>query len=174
MNRNIIERSKSYEVLGNYLWIPKGTVKNFFSRYNRDISNPKDVGKYIDSRLYNRWWVYIIENTMNGKKYIGKATSMFYRWQWHKKSLLKGVHTNKWLQKDYNLYWVWAFVYMCYGFIDTDEERSKIEEGLIASYPRAVLYNRERVFNVFNNKEVMDKIANNHDKFMEFLKWLDK
>lgn len=46
--------------------------------------------------------IYKIRNKITGKVYIGKSVDIFKRWSDHEKSLLKGKHINKYMQKDFN------------------------------------------------------------------------
>lgn len=46
--------------------------------------------------------IYKIRNKVTGKVYIGKSIDIFKRWSDHEKTLLKGKHTNKYIQKDFN------------------------------------------------------------------------
>lgn len=48
--------------------------------------------------------IYCIENKINGKKYIGKATSFKGRKAYHMSKLRNGIHDNDYLQKSYNLH----------------------------------------------------------------------
>lgn len=48
--------------------------------------------------------IYCIENTANGKKYIGKAVDIEARWRCHKCELRSGTHINKYLQHAWNKY----------------------------------------------------------------------
>ena len=43
--------------------------------------------------------IYCIENTVNGKKYVGKALDIDARWRSHRCELNKGVHVNRHLQR---------------------------------------------------------------------------
>lgn len=49
-------------------------------------------------------WIYCIENSLNGKKYIGQTSRkcVEYRWSVHRKSLLKGTHHSPTLQRAVN------------------------------------------------------------------------
>lgn len=53
-------------------------------------------------RVYDYAGVYMIENTINKKVYIGSSSNIEHRLQDHRHKLRKGVHTNKALQEDFN------------------------------------------------------------------------
>ena len=48
--------------------------------------------------------IYCIENTVNGKKYIGKSVNISYRLTGHKRALSENRHYNSYLQRSYNKY----------------------------------------------------------------------
>lgn len=55
--------------------------------------------------------IYCIENTLNHKKYIGKAVDIASRWRTHKCELRKGIHPNRHLQRAWNKYGEHAFYF---------------------------------------------------------------
>ena len=48
--------------------------------------------------------VYAITNGITGKSYIGQSVNVIKRWCDHVEHLTAGTHTNRELQKDWNLY----------------------------------------------------------------------
>jgi group I intron endonuclease len=48
--------------------------------------------------------VYSIVNQITGRAYIGQSINIVKRWATHVEDLTAGTHTNKELQKDWNLY----------------------------------------------------------------------
>ena len=46
--------------------------------------------------------VYVIENKLNGKRYVGSAVDLKVRRQGHKRALLRGTHINIHLQNSWN------------------------------------------------------------------------
>lgn len=48
--------------------------------------------------------IYCIENTINGKKYIGQSVNIYHRFAVHKNDLNKNNHDNDHLQKSWNKY----------------------------------------------------------------------
>ena len=84
--------------------------------------------------------VYIIENTINNKIYIGQSSQYPKRWTTHKRQLRKGKHDNKSLQEDYDKYGLDVF-----------------EFKVVLSFPSNVtedtLRNRERELIIENIKK---------------------
>lgn len=56
--------------------------------------------------------IYKIENTLNGKKYVGFASDIDYRWTCHKNQLIANNHHCGHLQRAYNKYGKDAFLYV--------------------------------------------------------------
>jgi len=60
---------------------------------------------WLGGRVTNRTGVYMIENIVSHKCYVGSAAKMFKgRFSAHLSTLRKGVHRNKHLQNSYNKY----------------------------------------------------------------------
>lgn len=53
--------------------------------------------------------VYLIENTINGRKYVGSAINIRSRWQGHRRSLERGRHHSKFMQRCWNKHGADAF-----------------------------------------------------------------
>lgn len=53
--------------------------------------------------------IYCIENTVNGKKYIGQSVNIYTRWKQHKNDLNNDAHCNEHLQSAWNCYGEEAF-----------------------------------------------------------------
>ncbi len=53
--------------------------------------------------------IYTIENTINGKLYVGYGKTMYCRWQQHRYSLRRNTHSNPYLQAAWNKYGEEAF-----------------------------------------------------------------
>lgn len=48
--------------------------------------------------------IYCIQNTENGKKYVGKSKNIKHRWTVHKSHLNRNIHSNVYLQRAWNKY----------------------------------------------------------------------
>lgn len=58
-----------------------------------------------ENSIYKRYGIYGIQNTVNGKIYIGKTMQSFGdRWDCHKACLRGGYHCNNYLQNSWNKY----------------------------------------------------------------------
>ena len=55
--------------------------------------------------------IYQIENQINGKRYIGSAVNIRYRWVRHLNDLRRGEHHNRHLQRAFNKYGEATFVF---------------------------------------------------------------
>lgn len=71
--------------------------------------------------------VYVIENAINGKKYIGSTVNLRERRQNHFRLLRRGKHDNGQLQMAFNLYGENAFVFkhmiICYKNLRLQDEK---------------------------------------------------
>lgn len=65
--------------------------------------------------------IYCIENTVNGKKYIGMAANIAARWRSHKCNLRKGKHVNQHLQRAWDKYGESAFSFYVVEELPEDE-----------------------------------------------------
>lgn len=57
--------------------------------------------------------IYFIENTKNGKRYIGQSRDIKYRLWRHKRDLIRGCHQNSHLQRSWNKYGGDCFHFSC-------------------------------------------------------------
>lgn len=84
--------------------------------------------------------IYCIENTINGKKYIGKAVNIELRWTTHRRSLNTDKHYNKHLQRAWNVYGAESFLFYVVELCDKQSldvrERHYIQafNSLISGY----------------------------------------
>ena len=59
--------------------------------------------------------IYQIVNTVNGRRYIGRAISLTRRWGLHRSALRRGDHDNSHLQRAWNKYGESAFNFLVIG-----------------------------------------------------------
>lgn len=65
--------------------------------------------------------IYMIENIVNHKKYIGQSVDIYSRWKRHKSELTNGTHNNQYLQSAWNKYGEDNFVFSIIKQCDKDE-----------------------------------------------------
>lgn len=107
MNKENIIRSANYELVAKYLSIDPSQVKNYFNYAGgkkRNIENPVDLSNFIDKYELRGPGIYCIENTRNGRKYIGQSAIILDRKKSHYSLLRSNKHNNKDLQDDFNLF----------------------------------------------------------------------
>ena len=102
--------------------------------------------------------IYIIRNTVNGKVYIGQSRRLTNRQYTHFRSLEKGEHHNKHLQRSYDTYGADAFEFEVLEYCDLEnlDEREKywIKQYDAVNGDRG--YNNEYGGNV--GKEVSERV----------------
>lgn len=88
---------------------------------------------FIDSKKYkNSIGIYCIENTINGKKYIGQTREGFLRRYWHHNWCLANCsHFNKSLQEDWNIYGSDNFRYYVVYILQDGDNIDALEEKYI-------------------------------------------
>lgn len=84
--------------------------------------------------------VYVIENRLTGRIYIGKAVNFARRWRGHRAQLQKGMHHNSRLQADWSRYGPEGFTFRVHTLAPSDQ-MSAIEEDLIARHLGDGCYN---------------------------------
>jgi len=72
--------------------------------------------------------VYMIENTITGKIYIGETTWKHQRWISHKSQLVSGKHENPNMQKDFDEHGIEAFVFSIVKAIESKDKAELLEE----------------------------------------------
>lgn len=81
--------------------------------------------------------VYLIENTANGRKYVGSAVKIRWRWRKHYLNLTRGTHHSRHLQHAWNKYGEQSFVFRPLIYCDRENvlfyEQSAID-GLSPEY----------------------------------------
>jgi group I intron endonuclease len=78
--------------------------------------------------------IYKIVNKDNGKVYIGCSTCILFRWQMHRENLRRRVHSNRYLQKDWNLYGPSIFEFSLIEYVPFMNDLLKREKYWIHRY----------------------------------------
>lgn len=73
---------------------------------------------YSRKNLNEKSGIYIIENGISEKVYVGSSKNLYARWSDHKSRLNSNKHPNKHLQRSWNKYGQDAFTYKVIEFID--------------------------------------------------------
>jgi group I intron endonuclease len=87
-----------------------------------------------------RCGVYVIENTANGKVYIGSSSEIPARWARHRARLRDGIHENQHLQRAWVKYGADAFVF-CVAHETTPADRRAVEAETLRAYGVERAYN---------------------------------
>lgn len=115
--------------------------------------------------------IYIIENTINGKKYIGSDSNIdkSIRWNDHKSKLKRGKHYNLHLQRAWNQYGEQNFKYYVKKVFNniTSEQLSDIEQKYLedAKLNKDQYYNT--VFGVRNYTRKVEKLNRTKEELNE-------
>lgn len=81
-----------------------------------------DAGCASAENVRMKTGVYVIVNTVNGKKYVGSASTSFAkRWRNHKHDLERGQHHSSYLQRSWDKYGEQAFVFKAIAITSPDE-----------------------------------------------------
>ena len=72
----------------------------------------------IDNVKYFHAGIYAIENTLNGKMYIGRTRCLIERWLCHNANLRNNKHENRHLQRAFNKYGADKFMFNVIEYVD--------------------------------------------------------
>jgi len=78
--------------------------------------------------------IYVINNTKNGKVYIGSTVNFEKRWAEHRRTLCKGTHCNSHLQSSWNKHGESVFEFGVLKYVDDLDELLKIEQFWMGRY----------------------------------------
>ncbi|WP_164491868.1 GIY-YIG nuclease family protein [Staphylospora marina] len=87
--------------------------------------------------------IYVIENTINRRLYIGQTTCLNNRIQTHRSYLKTGTHRNTDLQIDYHRFGPEWFQVRVLEFVPDPAELEDKEAKWLTQFPAARLYNTE-------------------------------
>ena len=107
---------------------------------NKDVISTKATTKNSakdakDEMIYNG--VYLIENSVTGRKYVGSSSNIDRRIKTHKQHLQKGCHNNRKLQKDHDMYGIESF-----KFIILEKD---VAHDLLTAYEKYWIYKHDAI-----------------------------
>ena len=101
-------------------------------------------------------YLYIIINTTNNKKYIGKTTNFEQRKQQHLSELRKGTHHSHKLQRAYNKYGEDNFIWEKFEIEVKDEQELSLKEIQAISYFNSYEDGYNETYGGDGNKTIFD------------------
>jgi len=107
---------------------------------NKDVISTKATTKNSakdakNEMIYNG--VYLIENSVTGRKYVGSSSNIDRRIKTHKQHLQKGCHNNRKLQKDHDIHGIESF-----KFIILEKD---VAHDLLTAYEKYWIYKHDAI-----------------------------
>ena len=132
---------------------------------NKDVISTKATTKNYakdakDEMIYNG--VYLIENSVTGRKYVGSSSNIDRRIKTHKQHLQKGCHNNRKLQKDHDMYGIESF-----KFIILEKD---VAHDLLTAYEKYWIYKKDAIVRFKGYNDVMPTLNHNAFKYVYNLK----
>lgn len=175
MNIGNVTKSGNYKLLASYFWLSHAWVKWHFIKNWLDIANVEDVRVYIDKKIQQVSWVYMILNKVNWKRYYWTAYDFLRREKGHFFELEKWKHHNKFLQYDFNMYWRGNFEFIVIEKIKDKTLRYEKEKEYIENSELSSIYNIENTirpeslrFAIFIHTKFLHKCLKNKEKINKF------
>lgn len=122
----------------------------------KDIKSKKLKLKPKDDLIYNG--VYLIENSVTKRKYVGSSSNIDRRIKTHKQHLEKGCHNNRKLQKDHYLYGIDSFKFT---ILEKD-----VAHDLLTAYEKYWIYKHDAIVMYKGYNEVMPTLNHSAFKFV--------
>ena len=132
---------------------------------NKDVISTKATTKNSakdakDEMIYNG--VYLIENSVTGRKYVGSSSNIDRRIKTHKQHLQKGCHNNRKLQKDHDMYGIESF-----KFIILEKD---VAHDLLTAYEKYWIYKHDAIVRFKGYNDVMPTLNHNAFQYVYNLK----
>ena len=132
---------------------------------NKDVISTKATTKNSakdakDEMIYNG--VYLIENSVTGRKYVGSSSNIDRRIKTHKQHLQKGCHNNRKLQKDYDMHGIESF-----KFIILEKD---VAHDLLTAYEKYWIYKHDAIVRYKGYNDVMPTLNHSALKYVYNLK----
>lgn len=113
-----------------------------------------------DEMIYNG--VYLIENSVTGRKYVGSSSNINRRIKTHKQHLQKGCHNNRKLQKDHDIHGIESF-----KFIILEKD---VAHDLLTAYEKYWIYKHDAIVRYKGYNDVMPTLNHSAFKYVYNLK----
>lgn len=113
-----------------------------------------------DEMIYNG--VYLIENSVTGRKYVGSSSNINRRIKTHKQHLQKGCHNNRKLQKDHDIHGIESF-----KFIILEKD---VAHDLLTAYEKYWIYKHDAIVKYKGYNDVMPTLNHSAFKYVYSLK----
>lgn len=78
--------------------------------------------------------IYKITNRVNGKVYVGYSTYIPYRWYKHRDNLQRRIHSNRYLQQDWNCFGKDSFEFCLLEYVPYFDDMIRKEKQWIRHY----------------------------------------
>lgn len=132
---------------------------------NKDVISTKATTKNSakdakDEMIYNG--VYLIENSVTGRKYVGSSSNIDRRIKTHKQHLQKGCHNNRKLQKDHDIHGIESF-----KFIILEKD---VAHDLLTAYEKYWIYKHDAIVRYKGYNDVMPTLNHSAFKYVYNLK----
>ena len=132
---------------------------------NKDVISTKATTKNSakdakDEMIYNG--VYLIENSVTGRKYVGSSSNIDRRIKTHKQHLQKGCHNNRKLQKDHDMYGIESFKFIIL--------EKNVAHDLLTAYEKYWIYKKDAIVRFKGYNDVMPTLNHNAFKYVYNLK----
>ena len=144
---NIIEKdSEQDNIINNSHRTTENTI------INESVNNTDNIDTK-DKMIYNG--VYLIENTITGRKYVGSSSNIDRRIKNHIQHLEKGCHNNRKLQKDHDSHGIESF-----NFVILEKD---VSHDLLTAYEKYWIYKHDAIVKYKGYNEKMPTL--NHSAF---------
>lgn len=120
----------------------------------------KESANQKEEMIYNG--VYLIENSVTGRKYVGSSSNIERRIKTHKQHLQKGCHNNRKLQKDHDMHGLDSFKFT---ILEKD-----VAHDLLTAYEKYWIYKYDTIVRFKGYNEVMPTLNHSAFKYVYKLK----
>lgn len=126
----------------------------------KETVTKKTIKNTEEESVYNG--VYLIENSITKRKYVGSSSNINKRLKTHKQHLQKGCHNNRKLQKDHDIYGLDSF-----KFIILEKD---VAHDLLTAYEKYWIYKHDAIVKYKGYNDIMPTLNHNAFKYVYNLK----